>query len=70
MSRAARGSASTTTSAARSRPLADLAVLTKDIMTAPAGEIGGIESMLTMAGGRIVYAGGPYAALEERRPPQ
>ena len=48
--------------------LADLAVLTKDVMTAPAGEIGGIESLLTMVGGRIVYAAGPYAALEERRP--
>ena len=45
--------------------LADLAVLTKDIMTVPAAEIGGIESLLTMVGGRIVYAAGPFAALEE-----
>jgi predicted amidohydrolase YtcJ len=50
--------------------LADLAVLTEDIMAAPAGEIGGTESMLTMVGGRIVYGAGPYAALEGRRPPQ
>ncbi len=46
--------------------LADLAVLTKDYLTVPAGEIGGIESVLTMVGGRIVYAAGPFAALEER----
>ena len=48
--------------------LADLAVLTKDYLTAPTGEIGGIESVLTMVGGRIVYAVGPYAQLEEKRP--
>jgi predicted amidohydrolase YtcJ len=44
--------------------LADLAVLTRDYLTAPTGEIGGIESVLTMVGGRIVYAAGPYAQLE------
>jgi predicted amidohydrolase YtcJ len=47
--------------------LADLAVLTKDYLTVPAAEIGGIESLLTMVGGRIVYAAGPYAQLEPRR---
>jgi predicted amidohydrolase YtcJ len=46
---------------------ADLAVLNKDYMTAPTEEIGGIESLLTMVGGRIVYAAGPYAQLEEKR---
>jgi predicted amidohydrolase YtcJ len=46
--------------------LADLAVLTKDYLTAPTAEIGGIESLLTMVGGRIVYAVGPYAQLEEK----
>jgi predicted amidohydrolase YtcJ len=45
--------------------LADLAVLTKDFASVPAGEIGGIESVLTMVGGRIVYAAEPFAALEE-----
>jgi predicted amidohydrolase YtcJ len=45
--------------------LADLAVLTKDFMSVPAGEIGGIEAALTMVGGRIVYAAGPFTALEE-----
>jgi predicted amidohydrolase YtcJ len=47
--------------------LADLAVLTKDYLTAPTEEIGGIESLLTMVGGRIVYAAGPYASFEEKR---
>jgi predicted amidohydrolase YtcJ len=46
--------------------LADLAVLTKDFATVPANEIGGIESLLTMVGGRIVYAAGPFADLEEK----
>jgi len=45
--------------------LADLAVLTKDYMTVPADEIGGIESLLTMVGGKVVYAAGPYQALEQ-----
>ncbi|MBO0751201.1 MAG: amidohydrolase [Bradyrhizobiaceae bacterium] len=47
--------------------LADLAVLTKDYAEVPAGEIGSIESVLTMVDGRIVYAAGPFAALEEDR---
>ncbi|HZI51130.1 MAG TPA: amidohydrolase [Terriglobia bacterium] len=44
--------------------LADLAVLTKDYMIVPLDQIGTIESLLTMVGGRIVYGAGPYAALE------
>jgi predicted amidohydrolase YtcJ len=44
--------------------LADLAVLTKDYMTVPPDQIGSIESLLTMVGGKIVYASGPYARLE------
>jgi predicted amidohydrolase YtcJ len=51
----------------RAGKLADLAVLAQDYMTMPAGEIGTLTSLLTMVGGRIVYAAGPYAALEERR---
>src|ERR1700680_617234 len=47
--------------------LADLAVLTKDYMTVPAEQIGSIESLLTMVGGKIVYASGPYARLESSR---
>jgi len=46
--------------------LADLAVLTKDFTGVPTDEIGGIESLLTMVGGRIVYAAGPFEALEEK----
>jgi predicted amidohydrolase YtcJ len=45
--------------------LADLAVLSRDYMTIPVEEIGGLESLLTMVGGRIVYAAGPYARLEQ-----
>jgi len=44
---------------------ADLAVLTKDYMTVPADQIASIESLLTMVGGKIVYASGPYAKLEQ-----
>ena len=44
--------------------LADLAVLTKDYMTVPAEQIGSIESLLTMVGGKVVYAAGPYARVE------
>ena len=46
--------------------LADLAVLTKDYLSVPVEEIGAIASLLTMVGGRVVYATGPYAALEEK----
>ena len=49
--------------------LADLAVLTSDYLTVPVDEIGGIRSLLTMVGGRIVYAAEPYAALEVGEPP-
>jgi len=47
--------------------LADLAVLSKDYMTAPVDQVGGIESMLTMVGGKVVYAAGPFASLEAKR---
>ena len=40
--------------------LADLAVLSKDYMTVPVDQIGGIESLLTMVGGKIVYAAPPF----------
>jgi predicted amidohydrolase YtcJ len=46
--------------------LADLAVLTKDYMTVPVEEVGGIESLLTMVGGKIVYAAGPFAQFENK----
>jgi predicted amidohydrolase YtcJ len=44
--------------------VADLAVLSQDYMTVPADQIGSIESLLTIVGGKIVYAAGPYARLE------
>ena len=40
---------------------ADLAVLSKDYMTIPSDQIGTIESLLTMVGGKIVYAVSPYS---------
>jgi predicted amidohydrolase YtcJ len=43
---------------------ADLAVLTADYMTAPVNEIGRIKSLLTMVGGKVVYAAAPFAELE------
>jgi len=50
--------------------LADLAVLSKDFLSVPVKEIGDIDSLLTMVGGRIVYAAGPYEALEAPPPLQ
>jgi predicted amidohydrolase YtcJ len=41
--------------------LADLAVLSADYMTAPVKEIGKIKSVLTMLGGKVVYAAPPFA---------
>ena len=46
--------------------LADLAVLSRDYLTVPLDQIGGTVSLLTMVGGRIVYAGGPFAAYEDK----
>ncbi len=46
--------------------LADLAVLSADYMSVPVTEIGKIRALLTMVGGRIVYADGPFAAFEDR----
>jgi predicted amidohydrolase YtcJ len=46
---------------------ADLAVLSGDYMTVPVEQIGRIESVLTMVGGRLVHASGPYGALAGAR---
>jgi predicted amidohydrolase YtcJ len=43
--------------------LADLAVLSKDYLTVPVGEIHTIESLLTMVGGKVVYAAAPFATV-------
>jgi len=38
-------------------------VLSKDYLKVPTGEIGSIESLLTMVGGKVVYTAGPYEKL-------
>jgi predicted amidohydrolase YtcJ len=43
---------------------ADLAVLSKDYLTVPVDEVGGIESVLTMVGGKVVYSAGPFTRVE------
>jgi predicted amidohydrolase YtcJ len=45
---------------------ADLAVLNQDYMAEPVDQIGKNFSLLTMLGGKIVYAAGPYASLESK----
>ena len=45
---------------------ADLAVLSDDYLSVPIDQIGGLTSLLTMVDGRIVYANGPFVALEDR----
>ena len=46
---------------------ADLAVLNGDYLTVPEDRIRALESLLTLVGGRVVYAAGPFAALEGNR---
>jgi Amidohydrolase family len=43
--------------------LADLAVLSADYFAVPAEDIKGIESLLTLVGGKVVYAAGDFAGL-------
>lgn len=43
--------------------LADLTVLSADYFDVPEAEIRGIESVLTVVGGRIVHGGSPFAPL-------
>jgi predicted amidohydrolase YtcJ len=40
--------------------LADLAVLSADYLTVPTEQIGDLESLLTIVGGKIVYAAPPF----------
>ncbi|MEV4342112.1 amidohydrolase [Streptomyces sp. NPDC049590] len=49
--------------------LGDLAVLSEDYFTVPEPDIAHIESLLTVVGGRIVYAAGEYEGLDEELPP-
>lgn len=43
---------------------ADLAVLTSDYLTVPSEEVSGIESALTLVGGRVVHAGEQFSDIE------
>ncbi|MEQ1884166.1 MAG: amidohydrolase [Bryobacteraceae bacterium] len=45
---------------------ADLAVLSADYMTIPVEQVSGLESMLTMVGGKVVYATGPLSKWEQK----
>ena len=47
---------------------ADLAVLNADYLTVPEEQVRNLESLLTIVGGRIVYAAGPYAASDSAAP--
>jgi predicted amidohydrolase YtcJ len=49
--------------AIRPGQLADLAVLSADYFSIPEEEIKGLQSVLTIVGGKIVYANGPYEKL-------
>ncbi|MEU9671180.1 amidohydrolase [Streptomyces bobili] len=48
---------------------ADLAVLSEDYFAVPEPDIASIESLLTVTGGRIVYAAAEYEGLDEELPP-
>ncbi len=48
---------------------ADLAVLSADYFTVPENDIGHLESVLTITGGRIVHASGAYKHLDPPRVP-
>ncbi|WP_187285421.1 amidohydrolase [Streptomyces sp. OR43] len=49
--------------------LGDFAVLSEDYFAVPEPEIPHIESLLTVVGGRIVYAAAEYEGLDEQLPP-
>ena len=44
--------------------LADLALLSDDYFSVPESEIAHLRSVLTMLGGRIVFAAEPFAGLD------
>jgi predicted amidohydrolase YtcJ len=44
--------------------LADLAVLSADYLTVPEDQIRSLESLLTIVGGKVVYAAGPFAQFQ------
>jgi predicted amidohydrolase YtcJ len=48
---------------------ADLAMLSADYFSVPDDAIRDLESVMTMVGGRVVYAAGPYVRLAPPAPP-
>ncbi len=48
---------------------ADLALLSEDFFAVPEDRIGGIESVLTIVGGRVVHGAGDFAGLAPPLPP-
>jgi predicted amidohydrolase YtcJ len=52
-----------TKGAIKAGQLADLAILTADYLSVPEDEIPGIESVLTLLGGKVVYGKGKYEKL-------
>jgi len=49
--------------------LADLVVLNSDYFSVPVDEVRNLESVMTMVGGKVVYAAGAYARLDPPPPP-
>jgi predicted amidohydrolase YtcJ len=49
--------------------LADLVVLSGDYFNMPVDDVKNLESMLTMVGGKVAYAAGPYSQLDAPPPP-
>jgi len=49
--------------------LADLVVLSGDYFSMPVDEVKELEALLTMVGGKVVYAAGPYSRLDAPPPP-
>jgi predicted amidohydrolase YtcJ len=49
--------------------LADLVLLSGDYFSMPVDEVKDLESVLTIVGGKVVYAAGPYSRLDPPPPP-
>jgi predicted amidohydrolase YtcJ len=49
--------------------LADLVILSGDYFNMPVDEVKNLESLLTMVGGKVVYAAAPYSQLDAPPPP-
>ena len=49
--------------------LADLTVLSADYFSIPVDDVKDLESVLTMVGGKVVYAAGPFSRLDPPPPP-